>query len=130
MSRPFVSAVVLLVGLFLFVIGLWAFASPKTFFDQLAMWEPYNKHFLHDVGAFQMGLGATLMLAIFVKDSVLLALSGVSVAAVMHAIAHAIDKAPGQGRPSDPILLGILAAILVVAAVLRARSLPSPSRPS
>jgi hypothetical protein len=121
-SRPFVSAVAILVGLFLFVLGVWAFVAPHSFFEQLAMWQPYNKHFLHDVGAFQMGLGATLLLAIFVKDSLLLALTGVSVAAVLHAIAHAIDKAPGQGRPSDPYALGLLALVLVVAAVLRARA--------
>jgi len=127
MSRPFVSAVVLIGGLFLFVLGLWAFFSPHSFFDQLAMWEPYNKHFLHDVGAFQMGLGATLMLAIFVKDSVLLALSGVSVGAVMHALAHTIDKGEG-GRSSDPILLGLLAALFVFAAVLRARAAPGRPR--
>jgi hypothetical protein len=121
-SRPFVSAVAVLVGLLTFALGLWAFVGPQSFFDQLAMWEPYNKHFLHDVGAFQMGLGATLALAIFVKDSLLLALTGVGFGSVMHAIAHVIDKGEG-GKSSDPVLLGILAAIVVIAAVLRARSI-------
>jgi hypothetical protein len=36
------------------------------------------------------------------------------------AIAHALDRGKG-GRPSDPVALGVLALILVVAAVLRGR---------
>ena len=129
MSRPFVSAVAVIGGLLLFLLGVWAFVSPHSFFDQLAMWEPYNKHFLHDVGAFQMGLGATLVLAIFVKDSLLLALTGVGVGSVMHAIAHAIDSGHG-GRSSDPYLLGLLALIVVIAAVVRARSISGTRAPS
>lgn len=39
--------------------------SPQGFFETMADFEPYNAHLLQDVGAFQLGLGATLILAAF-----------------------------------------------------------------
>jgi hypothetical protein len=117
--RRAVQLVAGLAGILILALGVWAFVDPRSFYDQLAVWPPYNKHFLHDVGAFQMGLGATLLAALFVRDSLLVALSGVGFGAVMHAIAHAIDRDLG-GRSSDPILLGLLAAVIVLAAGLRA----------
>jgi hypothetical protein len=110
------------VGLLLLVLGIWAFASPQSFYDQLAVWPPYNQHFLHDVGSFQAGIGATLLLAVFARDALLLALSGAAVGSILHAISHVIDRDLG-GRPTDPIGLGILAAVILAGARQRAREL-------
>jgi hypothetical protein len=30
---------------------------PHSFYDNVATFEPYNRHFLHDIGAFTIGLG-------------------------------------------------------------------------
>lgn len=43
--------------------GLWAMAAPESFFDVLGQCPPYNQHFVQDVGAFQIGLGAVLLIA-------------------------------------------------------------------
>jgi hypothetical protein len=45
------------------VFGAWAFADPESFFDEVATFEPYNQHLIQDVGAFQIGLGAVLLIA-------------------------------------------------------------------
>jgi hypothetical protein len=37
--------------------------DPRSFFTALAAFEPYNQHFIQDIGAFQIGLGAVLLLA-------------------------------------------------------------------
>jgi hypothetical protein len=118
-ARLAVRAVALIAGVLLLALGLWALVDPRSFYDQLAVWPPYNRHFLHDVGAFQTGLGATLLLGLVVADGLLLALSGVSVAAVLHAIAHIVDRDFG-GRATDPAGLSVLALILVAAAFWRA----------
>ena len=55
----FARYVAVAAGLFLVVFGAWAFFGPKSFFDQIATFQPYNEHLIHDIGAFQIGLGAT-----------------------------------------------------------------------
>jgi hypothetical protein len=100
--------------------GLWALIDPSSFYDQLAEWPPYNEHFLHDVGAFQIGLGAALAFALVWGDALFVALAGVGVGAVLHTVAHAVDHGEG-GSDNDPINLGIFAAVLLAGAALRWR---------
>ena len=55
-------AIALTTGAFYLVVGGWAFARPESFFSSAATFPPYNQHLLHDAGAFQIGLGAILVL--------------------------------------------------------------------
>ena len=50
-------------GIEFVALGVWAMADPHSFFEAVARFEPYNQHFLQDVGAFQVGLGVVLLLA-------------------------------------------------------------------
>ncbi len=50
-------------GVGFIALGVWAMVGPRSFFAALATFEPYNQHFLQDVGAFQIGLGVVLLLA-------------------------------------------------------------------
>ncbi|MGH2602501.1 MAG: hypothetical protein ACRDJ9_24345, partial [Dehalococcoidia bacterium] len=81
LSDRFVVAVTVVAGLFMLVGGVWSFIWPANFYDQIALFPPYNRHFLHDVGAFQIGLGATLLLALRWRDSLFVALLGVGLGA-------------------------------------------------
>ena len=120
-KRSLAEWIALGVGVVLIVIGLWAFTSPRSFFDSLATWPPFNKHFIHDIGAFQIGLGTILLLAIARTDALFVALAGAAVGATFHFLAHLFDRDLG-GRSTDPILFGILAGLLIVAAYTRYRS--------
>jgi len=113
--------VAILAGVFLVVLGLWAFFGARSFYVHLATFPPYNRHLLHDIGAFQFGLGATLLIAAAWGDALGAALAGSGAGAAVHAGAHWWDRSLG-GRSSDPYALTIFAAILVGAAVARARS--------
>jgi hypothetical protein len=115
----FARYVAVAAGLFLIVLGAWAFFGPQSFFDRLATFRPYNRHLIHDVGAFQIGLGATLLIALAWKDALATALAGVGIGAAFHAISHWIDKDLG-GRDSDPYGLTIV-AVLILAAAFAAR---------
>lgn len=106
-------------GLFL-VIGVWAFFWPKEFFDTVADYPPYNEHFIHDIGAFNIGLGALFLCALAGMGGVAVALTGGAIGSVFHAGAHFLDKDQG-GRDTDPWSLGLFALLLVVAAVVAAR---------
>ncbi|MFI6483292.1 hypothetical protein ACIBH1_35550 [Nonomuraea sp. NPDC050663] len=120
MSR-FVNAVVALGALFFLAGGAWAFLWPHSFYTTVATFPPFNLHLFHDAGAFQLGIGAALLAALFTRDALLVGLVGGAAGAVVHAISHVVDRNLG-GNPSDPWTLSGLALLLVVATVLRARS--------
>ncbi|MGH2784683.1 MAG: hypothetical protein ACRDJ1_05445 [Actinomycetota bacterium] len=120
MSR-LARAVALLAGLFFLGLGVWAFFDPRSFYEQLATFPPYNRHLFHDAGAFQIGIGATLLLALTWKDGLSIALGGASVLAVMHAISHFIDKDLG-GKDTDPWFLSFVAAVIVIGFIARRRT--------
>ncbi len=114
-SRSALAAtiVVAVFGVMNVALGLWALIDPQSFFDNIAEFPPYNEHFMHDLGAFQLGIGAALLFALVWRgDAVLAALGGGAVAATAHEIAHIFDEDLG-GKSSDPFSLGLIAVILV-----------------
>jgi peptidoglycan/LPS O-acetylase OafA/YrhL len=97
--------------------GVWAFVAPRSFFDNLATFEPYNRHFLHDIGAFSIGLGAVLAFALLTTwDTLRVALAGIAVGSVFHVIAHAIDTEQG-GKDTDVPGLAVVALVFIIGAV-------------
>ena len=102
------------------MFGFWAFFGPQSFFDRVATFKPYNEHLIHDIGAFQIGLGATLFIALAWKDALTTALAGVGIGSAFHAVAHWIDKDLG-GRDSDPYGITIVAVLILGAAIAARR---------
>jgi PPOX class probable F420-dependent enzyme len=121
-NRPrggaFVAVVTLFSGVFMAGAGVWALAWPRAFAEFVKF--GYNEHFLHDAGAFQIGIGLGLLLAVIWRDALALALAAFLVANTLHAYNHAIDLDIG-GRDSDPWLIGAVSVLLVVAFVVRLR---------
>lgn len=115
---------VTLVGAGSFLLfGLWAFAAPQAFFDALAVFPPFNAHFVRDIGAFQVGLGAVLGLASFPDrfDGLAAALLGVGTGGLLHAVGHVLDSGLGGNPVVDIPSLGLLAVALLAAGVVRLR---------
>jgi uncharacterized membrane protein len=108
------------VGVAIAGTGVWSFVAPRSFYRTIAEYPPYNEHFLHDIGAFLIGLGAALVLASVVADSLVLALLANSVGATVHAVSHIIDRDLG-GAATDPWTLSAFAAALVAATVYLVR---------
>jgi hypothetical protein len=113
--------IAVLAGAFFVAFGLWAFLGARSFYDQIATYPPYNRHLIHDIGAFQVGLGAALFAAISWSDSLGAALAGVGAGSALHAVAHWWDRDLG-GKSSDPYVISALAVVILVAAVARSRS--------
>lgn len=111
-------AIALVGAVFFLVGGAWAFFAPQSFFDVVATYQPYNEHLFHDLGAFQIGLGAALLLSLVYADALFVALGGVAIGSVLHGIAHFMDKDQG-GRSSDPWALSLFGVILAVGAYLQ-----------
>jgi hypothetical protein len=101
-------------------LGLWAMADPHSFFEAVATFEPYNQHFVQDIGAFQIGLGAVLLLAASraETDALAVALIGVGIGAALHAGSHVVGSDLG-GRPEVeiPAFLGMAILLLIVGGI-------------
>ncbi len=121
-ARSF-PAVAAAIGGFTFVgSGVWALVAPSGFYDAVALFEPYNAHFVRDIGAFQVGLGATLLLAAFLtSDALAAALVGVGSGAVLHVVSHLASVDDGGTPEFDVPALSILGALLIVAGIVRWR---------
>jgi hypothetical protein len=99
--------------------GLWAFVAPRSFYDTIATFEPYNRHFIHDIGAFTIGLAGVLLFALVTRwDALQVALAGLAVASVTHVVSHALDGHLG-GRDIDLPGLVVVAALFVIGAACR-----------
>jgi hypothetical protein len=124
-ARRLAGGVAVVAGLQFAALGAWAMVAPRSFFDARASFEPYNQHFLQDIGAFQVGLGAVLLLAGWRAraDGLALALLGVGVGAALHAVSHLVGRDLGGKPETDiPYLVGLAAVLLgSAAALLRAR---------
>lgn len=115
----YAATIIALGGLLNAGTGAWAFAAPESFYDVIATYPPYNEHFLHDIGAFLLGIGVALLAALRWRDAWFVVLLGGSVAATLHTISHIMDRHHG-GAQTDPWLLGGFAVLLLVGLVLRA----------
>jgi hypothetical protein len=119
-DRAFVDTVlprvVAIVGGIGFVgLGVWAMADPRSFFEAVARFEPYNQHFLQDVGAFQVGLGVVLLLAGLPgrADGLTVALIGVGAAAALHTVSHIVGRDLGGVPDRDIPTFAVMAALLL-----------------
>lgn len=108
-------------GLFFLAAGTWAFVDQSSFFEVVAPFPPLNVHFLRDAGAFQIGLGAALLLAMWRSDALFVALAAVGIGSAFHVVAHVIDIDRGGEPVRDLVSLSALTAILLVGAAIRGR---------
>lgn len=81
---------------------------------------PYNRHVVHDVGKFQIGVGATVLLALLWAGSVLVVVTGYVKGSTFHPASHIEDRHLG-GRDYDLPVLGLLAAVGLAGMRTRAR---------
>ena len=103
--------------------GLWAMAGPESFFERLATFEPYNQHFIQDVGAFQIGLGAVLLLAAIPAraDALAVGLIGVGIGSAAHTVSHVVGRDLGGTPERDIPLLALMSLLLLAGGVWRWR---------
>src|SRR6266511_1724012 len=94
-GRGYVISVTLLAGAAMLAAGIWSLAAPRSFAEAVKF--PYAEHFIHDLGAFQVGN-------------------------TVHAVNHVVDLDLG-GRGSDPWLLGLVSVLIAAALALRLKEI-------
>ena len=110
LARAYLVAVTALVGVFTGGIGIWCLIEPASFARVVGF--ETHLHFLHDVGAFQLGLGVALLLALIWADALATALAGFIVADTVHAVNHITDLDLG-GSVAQAWVLGAVSVALV-----------------
>ncbi len=120
-GHSFPTLVAALAGTAFVALGIWAMADPRSFFEAVATFDPYNEHFLQDIGAFQIGLGAVLLLAAARMNGLATALLGTGVGAAMHTGSHIVGRHLGGDPQTDIPTFAILALILVTAGAIALR---------
>lgn len=110
------------IGFFYVVTGAWSFLFPAYFYSAVANFFPYNLHLLHDVGAFQIGLGAVLVTAALSGKGLVAALVGVLAGSLLHLAAHLLDIQLGGHPATDLPTLALIVAVLTSALVLELRT--------
>ena len=104
--------IALIVGAFYLASGAWSFLYPSSFYGTVASFVPYNLHLLHDLGAFQVGLGLVLVVPVLLKLPLRAPLIAVLAASLLHVVAHLEDIRLGGHPATDlPALLLIVVAL-------------------
>ena len=119
-ARVYLVAITALIGLLTAAIGVWCLIDPRSFAESVGF--PAHEHFVHDVGAFQVGLGVILLLALIWSDALATALAGYIVGNTVHAVNHFVDLDLG-GSALQAWALGAASVVLIIAFVLRLRQL-------
>ena len=116
----FPQVVAVVGGLAFAAFGLWGMVDPEGFHD-FADFEPYNQHYLQDIGAFQIGIGAVLLLAAFRNhaDTLAVALLGAAIGSFAHLISHAVGNDLGGTPETDIPFFAVLTVLLAIAGMLR-----------
>ena len=120
MNERAIRTITVVGAAFFLLGGIWSLAAPRSFYDDLATYPPFNEHLFHDIGAFQIGIGVGALAGVLGRDALAAGLAGVTSAAVLHALAHFMDAGEG-GRSSDPWALSALALLLAVAWIIHSR---------
>jgi hypothetical protein len=102
--RHVIRVIGALLGVLSVVVGLWALVSPHGF--SAAVNFPPHRHFVHDVGAFQLGIGVTLLLAMIWADAFMVAVAGYVVGGIAHTVSHVIDHDLG-GSAVQTVVIGV-----------------------
>ena len=84
----------------------------------MASFPPFNRHLLHDSGAFSTGLGLVLIITKVVSEDIRPALIGVLGASLMHLWAHVSDIALGGHPAFDIPFLRLICVALAIALVV------------
>jgi hypothetical protein len=95
-DRALVPGTALIAATFL-IIAAWMVIDPRSFYEQVGPFGPYNVHYIGDAAAFQAGVGVALGASIWIPSLRAGALLAAAAMTGLHAINHWIDINEANG---------------------------------
>jgi hypothetical protein len=124
-ARPSAAQVVVTIaGAVHLLTGLAMLLAPMWFFAAIGTFPPYNRHYTGDLGAFQLAMGAGLLLAARAPARQRLLIFTIGLGNLLHMLNHAYDALLSRAAlgywlaDSGPLLVITLALLLVSAGYL------------
>lgn len=102
-------------GAYHLALGVLMVVAPRTFFDEIAAYPPYNDHFIRDISTFYLALGVVLMVAAARRAWQVPLLVLALVQYVLHVLNHVWDVSdtePAWLGPVNLVTLTLIAAAL------------------
>ena len=97
------------------VLGVWMVISPRSFYDAIGPFGPYNDHYVRDVSTWYLALGVALAVAVR-RPSWRAPLLGVALLQfALHTVNHLVDVGdadPGWVGVFDAVTLGLSTLLL------------------
>ena len=116
MIKPFIRATILTAGLLHLLTGIAMLVAPEWFFQNIGTFPPYNRHYIGDLGAFQLPLGIGLLWAARAPERHRLFIAMVAVGNLIHLLNHAYDDIQADTLPrSQTVFLILFVAFLAAA---------------
>jgi hypothetical protein len=105
----------LVVGAYHVALGALMVAAPRTFFDEVGPYPPYNDHYIRDTATIYLALGAVLMIAAARRSWQVPLLVLALVQYALHVLNHVWDVSdtdPAWLGPANLVTLTLIAAAL------------------
>ena len=118
-----VTAVLLVAGATQVLAGLLAILAPGTFYDLIASYPPENRHFIKDLGSWQIPLGLLAMYGARRPDWRVPLLGFLGLQYGLHTVSHLIDAGDAEEGWQDAfaIITQAFGALLLLGLFLRER---------
>jgi hypothetical protein len=121
-ARPTIAQVVVAIaGLTHLLVGLAMLLAPMWFFVTIGTFPPFNRHYTGDMGAFQLAMGAGLLIAARTPAQQRLLIASAAAGNLLHMLNHAYDALISRATlgywlaDTGPMLVLTLALLLVSA---------------
>jgi hypothetical protein len=110
-ARLAVTTLVLVAGLYHLALGVMMALAPRTFFEEIGAYPPYNEHYVRDVATLYLALGAVLVAATRRRawQAPLLAFAVLQYG--LHLVNHLVDVGDSEPGWLGPVNAIVLAAI-------------------
>lgn len=119
-KTAFIRAAVVAFGILYVLTGLAMLFAPEWFYQNIGNFPPFNRHYVGDLGSFNLPLGLALLWAARDPLQHRLLIGYAAIASLIHALNHAYDDILAQltltqWLTSQTVLLLLPALLLVVA---------------
>jgi hypothetical protein len=112
-ARLALRPLLLVAGAYHLALGALMVIAPRTFFDEIAAYGPYNDHYLRDVATFYLAFGVVLLLAVRQRSWQVPVLFLCLVQYGLHLLNHLWDVAetePGWLGPVNAVVIALVGA--------------------